>query len=131
MLAPPGKRARSRKRLVIKSEFVLTGDHLRRQLEEAGEAAALNVVVVHAVAEDMLAHGLRAVVLNLLIALRRALRRQQVWTGRRSVDYVDVEILSVAGKIGEWQSAANHAIDNLVLKFQIAEADAVGPRHQW
>jgi len=51
---------------------------LRIDLKEAGKAPALNVVPTNAEADDVLAENLAAIVLELVIALRSALRRQKI-----------------------------------------------------
>src|ERR1019366_7276956 len=61
-----------------------TAIHVRRSSEEAGIPAALNVVPAGAESDDVLAPRLAAVVLQLVIRLRRALRGQKVRAYRKA-----------------------------------------------
>src|SRR5262249_11874262 len=96
--------------------------HLRSDLEEAGEASALDVIPAGSKADDVLANNLAAVVLELVVALRRRLRCQQIGTYSERADvYAD-------GVIGKWQIRASCLIDNLILEFQIREANRMAKR---
>src|SRR5271157_3182192 len=70
---------------------------------------------------------LGAIVLNLLVALWRTLRRQQVRPSGRSTRYVEIQIQAVAGEVRQRKSAADHGIRDFVLELQVAEAKTVGP----
>ena len=85
------------------------------------------MVEIHSVTKDVSAHGFRAVILNLLVALRSALWRQQIRAGGRPVRSLDVEILAIAGKIRQRQATAYHPVNDFVLEFQVAEAETMRP----
>ena len=80
---------------------------LRCKFEKAGKPAALDVVVANAIADDVLAEDSAPVVLDLLVALRSLLRREQIRTSGWSVISCDVYKLPVAGEISQWQTAAD------------------------
>ena len=68
--------------------------HLGRNPEEAGESTTLDVVIAKTKAQDVFSNDLAAVVLDLVIALRRCLRSQQVRPHRKSADVDRYRIVS-------------------------------------
>ncbi len=96
------------------------GKYLRRNSEEAGKSSTLDVVIAETKAQDVLSNHLAAVILDLVIALRRRLRSQQVRPHRKRSDVDRYRI------VRERQSASAHRIQNPVLKLQVREADGVG-----
>src|SRR5208282_2058133 len=94
--------------------------HRRIDFEEAGKPATLNVVVADAKADDMRAPHFAAVVLELVVALRRALRRQQVRSDGEGAD------VHANGVVGERSTCSAGSIDNLILELQVRETEGVG-----
>src|ERR1700752_1260268 len=87
---------------------------------EVRKSPALNVIVRNAIPEGMGVINLASIVLDFAVRLRRALRRQQVGPNE---ERPGTHFKSGAAK---WQSGvALCRIDNLVLEFQVREANAM------
>ena len=87
--------------------------------KKLGKATALNMVEAKPIAEDVLAHDLAAVILDLMVALRSALRRQKIRPRGKRPDG------NVGREISKRQVRSPHGVLDLVLEFQIREADGM------
>src|SRR5208282_5095339 len=94
-------------------------EHVGARTVEGSLTTALNVVPANTEAQDVLTNGLAAVILQLVVGLWRSLRRQKVRTYRERPD-VDADWIVGEGEIGPASS-----IHDLVLKFQVREADGM------
>src|ERR1035438_5901178 len=93
---------------------------LRSGTKEAGKAATLNMVEAKTVTQNVFADSLAAVILDLMIALRSALRREFV-RARAEASNEDID-----PEVGEWQIRPRHGVDDLVLELQIRKANGMG-----
>ena len=68
----------------------------------------------------MLAHDPAAVILDLMVALRSALRRQLV-RARAEAPEEDID-----PEVGKWQARPRYGVDDLILELQIRKPDGMG-----
>ena len=89
---------------------------------KACKPASLNVVERDPITKNVRPDGFAAVIPQLKISLRRALRSQRTRTGVEAV----ARGIERHAFVSEGQVAANRGIHDLVLEFQIGEAYGVG-----
>jgi hypothetical protein len=101
--------------------WTLEVNRKRGKREELCKSTALDVVVGITVPDYVRAPDLAAVILELMVALRRGLRSVRTWSSRKPVSELEAN-----REIREGKVASVNRIQKLILELQVFEPDTVG-----